>query len=771
MELQKMKILKSYIIIFLSLFSSITWAQNYLTNGSFEQGLKNWKIQTGINGSTIRVVNDTEDPLNGEISAKILIDSSGLNATDSRLTAYFTAHLGHALKVKYKVRANKSSFFNLEICRNYPPYTALYRSLDSIAGINIPVDSLVKEDSLTIIPVESDANMMISFLLGNVDSSSIIWLDDVQINEMTTEWDGNILPNGEFDEYIIPTDPAFPAYRKKKLFWGTSPNDQGGWEGGYKEAASDIVFDIDTNAVLSGKNSAIININDKNTANFFDGCYTTFFQANQGCLYELTFDAVASKTMNITVAMNRQPFSNPPEYVYASDRFSEVISLSTIKKSFRIRTADTLLNQGMHQIFFANYPTGGPAKFWLDHVKLKEIPLNEIWDPADTLTPGYAGNPIIRHMFTADPAAMVHNDTFFIYTGHDEAPEGGSSFYMRDWHVFSSTDLLHWTDHGAKLSINTFSWAKQDAWAGQCVERNGKFWWFVPVGHKTIGWFSIGVAVSDSPAGPFTDAKGSALITDDTPNSVELNIDPTVFVDDDGQAYIIWGGWGYCRMAKLKDNMINLDGEIVDVPGLTGYTEAPWLHKRNGIYYLSFAAGFPETIDYATSSSPLGPWTYRGRINDRVYNSPTNHQSIVQYRGKWYFVYHNGGLPTGGEYRRSVCIDQLEYSEDGTIVKIKQTIKGIIFSEYTKIEDINDRNSLILYPNPIDNNQLNINLLNIKSRYPARLDLFNLEGKLVFSNLINNGQIETIDLKAKPGIYFVRIISDNQLFTNKIIIN
>ena len=286
-------------------------------------------------------------------------------------------------------------------------------------------------------------------------------------------------------------------------------------------------------------------------------------------------------------------------------------------------------------------------------------------------------NPIIAHMFTADPAALVHNETVYIYTGHDEQVYGSNGFLMKDWHIFSSKNMVDWKDHGAAMSISTFSWAKADAWAGQCVEKAGKFYWYVPMAHKTIGWFGIGVAVSDTPTGPFVDAKGAALITDKTPNSIELNIDPTVFVDDDGKAYLYWGGWGYCRMVKLKENMIELDGDVVDVPGLSGFTEAPWLHKKKGVYYLSYASGFPEKISYATSSSPLGPWTYKGVVNDFVKNSPTNHQSIIEFKNQAYFVYHNGGLYSGGEFRRSVCIDSLFYNSDGTMKQVKQTTKGV----------------------------------------------------------------------------------------------
>ncbi len=313
----------------------------------------------------------------------------------------------------------------------------------------------------------------------------------------------------------------------------------------------------------------------------------------------------------------------------------------------------------------------------VDHPPYWEIPIVTTQrDPFDKITPGFSGNPVIRHMFTADPAALVYNDTFYIYTGHDEQLPGVDGFLMKDWHVFSSTNMIDWEDHGPVLSIEDFSWAKQDAWAGECVYNKGKFWWYVPMSHKTIGWFSIAVAVADHPTGPFVDALGHALITDNTANSVELNIDPTVFVDDDGQVYLYWGSWGECRMVKLKDNMIELDGPVTTVTGLRGFHEAAYLHKRDDIYYLSYAAGYPSTTEYATSESPEGPWVYRGRINNRV-SSSTNHHSIVEYKGKWYFVYHNAGLLGGGDYRRSVCIDTMHYNDDGTINTIIQTTKGI----------------------------------------------------------------------------------------------
>lgn len=293
-----------------------------------------------------------------------------------------------------------------------------------------------------------------------------------------------------------------------------------------------------------------------------------------------------------------------------------------------------------------------------------------------------AQNPIIKNIFTADPAALVYQDTVYLYAGHDEAEVGVNDYIMHDWHVFSSTDMVNWKDRGACLSVKDFSWVKDNAYAGQCVYRDGKFYWYVPMEHKkdssSNGGFAIGVAVSDNPTGPFKDAIGKALITNEMTKDKTHSwddIDPTVFIDDDGQAYLYWGNKS-CRFVKLKKNMIEIDGPITVVTP-ENFEEAPWLYKRNGIYYLVYAAQFPEYIDYSTSNSPEGPWTYRGRIADPAFNCTTIHPAIIDYHGSTYFFYHNGVLPTGGNHRRSVCLDYMYYNPDGTIKKIAQTSDGV----------------------------------------------------------------------------------------------
>jgi len=288
-------------------------------------------------------------------------------------------------------------------------------------------------------------------------------------------------------------------------------------------------------------------------------------------------------------------------------------------------------------------------------------------------------NPIIKDVFTADPAAIVHNDTVYLYAGHDEAPNDFHFYRMNEWLVFSSTNMVDWKSYPVPLKVSDFEWAKADAWAAQVIERNGKFYWYVTVEHGTIPGKSIGVAVSDSPTGPFTDALGKALITNDMTKETDISwddIDPSVIIDDDGQAYLFWGNT-VCYYAKLKDNMIELDGEIKTIY-LPNFTEAPWVHKKGDWYYLSYAYQFPEKTAYAMSKSIEGPWEYKGILNELAGNTNTNHQAIIAYKDKDYFIYHTGGIqPNGGSFRRSVCIDELFYKEDGTLNRVVMTSEGI----------------------------------------------------------------------------------------------
>ncbi len=312
-----------------------------------------------------------------------------------------------------------------------------------------------------------------------------------------------------------------------------------------------------------------------------------------------------------------------------------------------------------------------------------------------------AQNPVITANYSADPAPMVHDGTFYIYYDKDVGvnPNTGEVYYwMDEWRVASSKDLVNWTDHGTALPLSAFAWAGEGtAWASQCIERNGKFYWYVCAEYPGK-WHTIGVAVADSPTGPFKDALGKPLFS-----TGEMgDIDPTVFIDDNGQAYLYYGN-NKLRYLMLNEDMISykksvgnqgivtvnltesafggvkVDGEV---QGENCFEEGPWLQKHGGLYYLIYAAGgVPENIAYSTSTSPRGPWTYRGKVMD-VENTAsfTNHSGCVEFEGKNYFVYHTGWLNEGnggGGFNRSVAIDYLNYNEDGTIQQITPTREGV----------------------------------------------------------------------------------------------
>lgn len=287
-------------------------------------------------------------------------------------------------------------------------------------------------------------------------------------------------------------------------------------------------------------------------------------------------------------------------------------------------------------------------------------------------------NPVIKDKYIGDPAALVYKDSVYLYGGHDEAPNDFHFYKMNEWVVYSSADMVTWKEHKVPLKVSEFSWASGDAWASQVIERNGKFYWYICAEHKTIKGKAIGVAVADSPLGPFKDAVGHAIITNDMTTHTSItwdDIDPTVYIDK-GQAYLYWGNT-VCHYVKLKDNMVETTGDIktVDLPH---FTEAPWIYKYKDWYYLSYAYEFPEKIAYAMSKSIEGPWEYKGILNEIAGNSNTNHQSIIEFKGQWYFIYHNGAIqPHGGSFRRSVCIDKLYYNTDGTLKRVIMTSEGI----------------------------------------------------------------------------------------------
>ena len=299
-------------------------------------------------------------------------------------------------------------------------------------------------------------------------------------------------------------------------------------------------------------------------------------------------------------------------------------------------------------------------------------------------------NPVITDRFLADPGARVFGDTVYVYAGHDTASLTDLTYIMNDWQILSSKDMTHWEEHGPGLTPSTFAWSTGRSWASDVIERDGKFFWYVTTEYVLSDHVShamgVGVAVGDSPTGPFHDAIGAPLIAEVTdPSQIPgagnpkfdfRDIDPAIFIDDDGQAYLYFGNTTM-KYVKLKADMITVDGgiNIVTVPnaGAFPFTEASYLHKHNGRYYLSYASKFSEQTVYSYGDSPTGPWTFGGIILDYGANSKTNHHAIIDFNGASYIVYHTGAAPQGGEYRRSLCVDRLYYNVDGTIATVVPT--------------------------------------------------------------------------------------------------
>ena len=339
-----------------------------------------------------------------------------------------------------------------------------------------------------------------------------------------------------------------------------------------------------------------------------------------------------------------------------------------------------------------------------------------------------AQNPFVQTWFTSDPAPMVHNGRLYVYTGHDE--DGADFFWMQEWRVYSTEDMVNWTDHGSPLALESFSWADDRAWASQCIERDGKFYWYICAHSKLSKGMAIGVAVSDSPTGPFRDALGKPLFE----NGSWDHIDPTVLIDDDDQAWLMWGN-PQCYYLKLNRDMISYSGDLgrLDMteeafgsPAMNkreqgkkykdSYVEGPWLmraphsapegatsaNKRKSkeapsgavgrAYYLLYAAGgVPEHISYSTAPSPAGPWTYAGEIMPLCdTKSFTNHCGVADFKGHSYFFYHTGKLPGGGGFGRSVAVEEFKYNPDGSFPTIMPTDEGVkpvaTFCPYRRVE-------------------------------------------------------------------------------------
>lgn len=294
-----------------------------------------------------------------------------------------------------------------------------------------------------------------------------------------------------------------------------------------------------------------------------------------------------------------------------------------------------------------------------------------------------AQNPVIRDQFTADPTARVFGDKIYLFPSHDipggvQAHTGEPWFRMQDYHVFSSEDLMNWTDHGVIVSQENVPWGNPEGdsmWAPDCVEKDGKYYFVFPDAPKQGFGFGIGIAVADSPEGPYTLRE----------NNLEgvFGIDPCILRDDDGKNYLIWSGGGLCG-AMLNDDFTAIIPETRTVFDRDfprgGLREGPFAFKKDGYYYLTFpwVQQKTETLAYAMAENPLGPYHFKGIIMEE---SPTgcwtNHHSIVQYKGEWYLFYHHNDCSPDFDKNRSVRIDRIRFNADGTIQQVTPTLRGV----------------------------------------------------------------------------------------------
>jgi hypothetical protein len=364
-----------------------------------------------------------------------------------------------------------------------------------------------------------------------------------------------------------------------------------------------------------------------------------------------------------------------------------------------------------------------------------------------------AQNPIIRDQFSADPTARVFNGKVYLYPSHDIPTPPGKKlrenwFCMEDYHVFSSENLTDWTDHGVIVTQTKVPWLTRinyDMWAPDCVFKNGKYYFYFPVGGR------IGVATADKPEGPY-----SVL---DKPVEGIRGIDPCILIDKDGQAYI-FTAMGRISVIKLKDNMIETDGQPLTIANLPakGLIEGPFAFELNGRYYLTYphVENKTERLEYAMSDSPMGPYKQVGVIMDE---SPsgcwTNHQSIVRYKGQWYLFYHDKDYSPNFDKNRSVKVDSLFFNSDGTIRKVIPTLRGVGITDALKKIDI-DRYS------QISNKGVSVAFLDTLNRFNGWKTILDKQNAWIQYNTVDfgNKKLKSVRIEALSqtgGILQIRI--------------
>lgn len=367
------------------------------------------------------------------------------------------------------------------------------------------------------------------------------------------------------------------------------------------------------------------------------------------------------------------------------------------------------------------------------------------------ITSLFAQNPFVRDQFTADPTARVFGNKVYVFPSHDILATEGKGrvgwFCMEDYHVFSSENLTDWTDHGVIVTQNKVPWVRPDSysmWAPDCIERNGKYYFYFPTAAKdTVTYgrgFTIGVAVADKPEGPY--------IPEATPIKGVRGIDPNVFIDKDGQAYLYWSA-GNIYGAKLKANMLELDSEVFTLGELPtkGLKEGPYVFERNGIYYMTYphVENKTERLEYAIGTSPLGPFKIVGAIMDESASGCwTNHHSIIQFKNQWYLFYHDKDYSPKFDKARSIRIDSLSFNADGTIKKVIPTLRGVGVTAATKQIQIDRYTQL-------SEQGVSIAFLDTLNTFKGWKTIFSKQGAWAQYNSVDFGskQLKTISIYAR----------------------
>ncbi|HBQ59677.1 MAG TPA: alpha-N-arabinofuranosidase, partial [Balneolaceae bacterium] len=347
-----------------------------------------------------------------------------------------------------------------------------------------------------------------------------------------------------------------------------------------------------------------------------------------------------------------------------------------------------------------------------------------------------------------DPTARVFEGKMYVYPSHD-VDCGTDWFCMKDYHVFSSENLVDWTDHGVIVDQEDVEWVDSNAnamWAPDAMERNGTYYFYFPAIADTNAGFrgrKIGVATSETPYGPFT--------PEPEPMEGVNGIDPNAFIDDDGQAYFYWSGGGIFG-AKLNDNMLEIESETIRLDEehpQSGLREGPFMFEREGIYYLTYPRVIENTeaLVYATGDNPLGPFEYKGVFMDEHESGCwTNHHSIVNYEGQWYLFYHHNDYSPDFDKNRSIRIDSLFFDTDGSIKKVEPTFRGVGLTDATSEIQIDRYTDL-------SSSGASIAFLDTSDTFKGWKTVLSEENAWVQYNTVDFGEreLEQVQARAKSG--------------------